>query len=314
MARAGDKDYKVKRFGRIGVLAGGPSSEREISLKSGEAVFEALQDCGFKPVFIDISERIEEDIKKQRIDIAFIALHGGFGEDGTVQKILGDLKIPYTGSGPEASRLALDKLASRMIFQNLGIDVPKYMVHKKGVEIKIDDLNMPLVIKPQREGSSVGLSLVFDPEEMNKALDKAFSYGDTILIEEFIRGREITVGIIDDEPLPVIEIVPEGGCYDYYAKYKSPNTRYLVPAPIKRSDFKRAQDIGLKAHKALKCRSFSRVDMILGGDEKIYVLEVNTIPGLTSRSLLPKAAEAAGISFSKLCEKILEGALKDEKL
>ena len=312
MAGARDKNSKIKKFGRVGVLAGGPSSEREISVKSGRTVYNALRKAGFDSIFIDLRNHINKTIKDRRLDAAFIALHGGFGEDGTVQKILEELGIPYTGSGPEASRLALDKLASRIIFQKTGLDVPRFKVLEREEKFSIGDFNLPLVVKPQREGSSVGLSVVFDLKKMHRALDKAFFYGGKVLIEEFIRGRELTVGILDDKPLPVVEIVPESGCYDYRAKYESPDTKYLVPAPLRKSDFKKAQIKGLKAHQALGCRFFSRVDMILGEDGKIYLLEVNTIPGLTSRSLLPKAAFAAGIDFCQLCRKILEGA-KDER-
>lgn len=301
----------MREFGTIGVLAGGPSSERSISLKSGEAVHDALRKGGLHSVLIDFhGGNIENLLKAQSIDVAFVALHGGFGEDGTLQKILEDMRIPYTGSGPEASRLALDKLASRTIFQNMDLNVPKFKVIKKGSHCSADDMKMPLVVKPRREGSSVGLSVVFDLKDLDKALEKAFSYGDYILVEEFIKGRELTVGILDDRPLPVVEIIPDKGCYDYHAKYESHKTEYLVPAPIKRAYIKGAKEAGYKAHKALGCRSFSRVDMILGQDGKIYVLEINTIPGFTSRSLLPKAALAIGIDFCNLCKKIVEGALK----
>lgn len=295
------------KFGRIGILAGGPSSEREISLKSGEAVYNTLKDAGFETVFMDISEHIEEDIREARIDKAFIALHGGFGEDGTIQSILENLKIPYTGSGPEASRLALDKLASRIIFEEAGLKVPRYKALGKNDEIEIGALRLPLIVKPQREGSSVGLSLVLGLNGLGEACREAFRYGDMILVEEYIKGRELTVGILDDRPLPVIEIIPAGNFYDYNAKYKSPETKYVVPAPIKRTVFKEAQTAGIRAHRALGCRSFSRVDMILGEDGIIYVLEINTIPGLTSRSLLPKAAQEVGIDFAALCRRILEG-------
>jgi len=303
----------MKKFRRIGVLAGGPSSERNISLKSGKAVYSALRKCGLKSILVDIHDKIERDIKKAKIDIAFVALHGGFGEDGTLQKVLEELKIPYTGSGPEASNLAMDKLASRLIFQKNGLNIPNYRALEREEKLELGDLNMPIVVKPQREGSSVGLSVIFNPKDIKKALDKAFGYGEKVLVEEFIRGRELTVGIFDETPLPVIEIIPESGCYDYYAKYESPSTKYLVPAPIKKRDFEAAQKAGLMAHKALGCRFFSRVDMILGEDSKIYILEVNTIPGLTSRSLLPKAAEAAGVDFCNLCKNILKGAIKDEE-
>lgn len=310
MAGARDKNNKVKRPKRIGVLAGGPSSERPISLKSGEAVHNALRELGFDAVFIDVYDRIESQLNETNVDAVFITLHGGFGEDGTVQRILEGLKIPYTGSGPESSRLALDKLASRLVFQRAGIDVPNYRLLKKGEKFELGDMELPLVIKPQNEGSSVGLSVINNLSYLKQGLDKAFAYGDNVLIEEFIKGRELTVGMLNDKPLPVVEIIPEGECYDYKAKYESVNTQYLVPAPIRRMYFKKAQEIGMRAHSALGCRSFSRVDMILGNNGKIYVLEVNTIPGLTSKSLLPKAAEAAGITFCDLCKTIMEAAIE----
>lgn len=298
----------MKDFGKIAILAGGPSSERDISIESGKAVHRVLKAGGFDTVFIDARGTLEHKISRSNADIVFIALHGAFGEDGTVQKILDRIGMPYTGSGPDASELAMDKEASRKVFQDKGINVPRYKVFKRGQRIDIGDLKLPLVVKPRREGSSIGLSTVFDIKDLKQAAEKAFSYDEKILIEEFIKGRELTVGILDDKPLPVIEILPENGCYDYYAKYKSSNTKYLVPAPVSCKEFKEAKAIGLKAHRALGCKSFSRVDMILDEQGRINILEVNTIPGLTSRSLLPKAAEAAGISFLDLCKKILEEA------
>lgn len=306
MAGTGDKDNRLK----IGVLAGGPSSERRISLKSGSAVCGALNKEGLDAFFIDIRGDAKRMLGGVDMDAAFIALHGGFGEDGTIQRILERRGIPYTGSGPEASRLALDKLASRRIFKKVGLCVPRYKALSIKERFKGITLNMPCVVKPQKEGSSIGLSVVMDAGDMDAALRKAFCFGDKAIIEEFIEGRELTVGILDERPLPVVEIRPEGKCYDYYAKYKSPATRYLIPAPVGKIFFKEAQNAGLKAHRALGCRTFSRVDMILGRDGRVYVLEVNTIPGLTSRSLLPKAAEAAGIDFSSLCKRILKGAFR----
>jgi D-alanine-D-alanine ligase len=298
----------MTRFKRVAVIAGGPTSERDISLRSGSAVKDALSESGFDAVLIDVYDEVSESVSKVKPEAVFIALHGGFGEDGTVQSALAELKIPYTGSGPEASRKALDKLESRILFEKHGLKAPKYVVVNKGEEPDIDSLNAPLVVKPKTEGSSVGLSVIRDAEDLRGALDEAFKYGDTALVEEFIKGRELTVGILDDKALPVVEIIPEGGCYDYKAKYESSNTRYLVPAPITDDIASRAGAAGIEAFKALGCRSFSRVDMILGDDNALYLLEVNTIPGLTSRSLLPKAAEAAGIDFRNLCRKILEGA------
>jgi len=298
----------MNAFNRVAVIAGGPTSERDISLRSGSAVRDALLGMDLDVVLIDVHDEVSESVSKIKPEAAFIALHGGFGEDGTVQSALARLKIPYTGSGPEASRKALDKLESRILFEKRGLKTPKYIAVNKGDEPDIGGLNAPFVVKPKDEGSSVGLSVIRDEKDLPGALSQAFKYGDTALVEEFIKGRELTVGILEDKALPIVEIVPEGGCYDYKAKYESPNTRYLVPAPITDEIASRAMADGMEAFTALGCRSFSRVDMILGDDNELYVLEVNTIPGLTPRSLLPKAAEAAGIDFRNLCRKILEDA------
>jgi D-alanine-D-alanine ligase len=295
---------------RIGVLAGGPSSEREISLKSGTAVHKALLDEGYNAIFLDVKDDICDIIKKNKIDVAFIALHGKFGEDGTVQRMLEGLGVPYTGSGVEASKTALDKIASKEIFVRVGIPVPKYAVAEDGrpIPAEIEALGWPIVVKPPLEGSSIGLSIVKDRSGLGQALKKAFKYGPKVLLEEYIDGRELTVGILDDKPLPVIEIVPKNKVYDYEAKYKSPDTGYLIPAPIEKDIFMRAQKLGEAAHLALGCRSMSRVDIMAKKDGALFVLEVNTIPGMTERSLLPKAAGAVGMSFGKLCVKLIESA------
>ena len=299
-------------LGRIGVLAGGPSSEREISLKSGRSVYETLKMLGLDARLIEVNSEPEENIKSAEVDIAFIALHGGFGEDGTIQGILEKMKIPYTGSGPSSSGLALDKVASKEAFIKNGISVPKYIAIKKRISIDDLDVNfkLPLVIKPQKEGSSIGLSVVRERGDFDGALQSAFNYGATVIIEEFINGMELTVGILDDKPLPVIEIVPKEKVYDFGAKYLDAETEYIVPARIEEDKHKTAKDLGARAHKALGCRDFSRVDMKMDENGNIFVFEVNTIPGLTERSLLPKAAQAAGISFGELCVKLLKLALK----
>lgn len=297
-----------KAIGKVGVLAGGPSNEREISLRSGRAVYTALVSEGLDAIFLDVRDDIYDIIKKNNIDIAFIALHGRFGEDGTVQRILEEAGIPYTGSGVEASRLALDKIAAKEVFIKAGIPVPRYIALKKG-RFAIDDVcafGFPMVVKPQLEGSSIGLSVVKGSGSLEAAIDKAFEYGDEIIAEEYIDGRELTVGVLDERPLAVIEIVTKNKVYDYNAKYDDPETRYIVPAPIEAESFKKAQELGARAHTALGCRSFSRTDMMMDKDGNIYVLEVNTIPGMTERSLLPKAAQADGVSFNSLCLKLIE--------
>lgn len=225
--------------------------------------------------------------------------------------MLEEANIPYTGSDVNASALALDKIASKEVFIKNNIPVPDYLVFEKD-KFDIEDadrLGYPIVVKPQFEGSSIGLSIVAGKELLKNALDEAFRYGDKVMLEEYIRGRELTVGILEDEALPVIEIVTRNNIYDYEAKYKNPDTKYLVPAPIDETSRREAVRLGVMAHKALGCADFSRVDMIIDGRGRIFVLEVNTIPGMTERSLLPKAAGAIGLPFSGLCVKILENAL-----
>ncbi|MFA5500479.1 MAG: D-alanine--D-alanine ligase [Candidatus Omnitrophota bacterium] len=301
----------ASKFGRIGVLAGGPSSERDISLCSGKAVHSALLSQGLNAVLLDVKDSIRDVIAANVIDVAFIALHGKFGEDGTVQKMLEDASIPYTGSDVEASRLALDKITSKEVFIKNGIPVPAYIVFEKNIFSidEADSLGYPLVVKPQFEGSSIGLSIVREKKLLKGSLDKAFQYGDRLLLERYVEGRELTVGILENKALPVIEIVTRNKVYDYEAKYKNADTKYLVPAKINKDAYERASLLGVMAHKALGCNSFSRVDIMMKESGDMFVLEVNTIPGMTERSLLPKAAEAIGLRFSDLCVKILENAL-----
>ncbi len=304
------------KFGKIGVLMGGPSTEREISLKSGKAVYESLIGSGLKVVSIDIkTDEVAQNMRLIRghgIDIAFIALHGRFGEDGRIQDILDTLKIPYTGSGAVASCLAMDKIASRKIFEKSGLAVPRYKAednlsyNANWKTRRRDDFVFPLVVKPVTHGSSIGLSIVRREEEMDKSVDFALSFDERIIIEEYIRGREVTVGILGQKVLPVIEIIPKKGFFDYKAKYHSGMTDYVVPAQLQRETCANIQKTALSAHKLLGCYGCSRVDIILSNDDTPFVLEVNTIPGLTSTSLLPKAAKAAGIDFPELCVKLLK--------
>ncbi|MFH1407320.1 MAG: D-alanine--D-alanine ligase [Candidatus Omnitrophota bacterium] len=309
---------KIREFGRIGVLLGGPSSEREISLRSGNAVCEALRGGGYDIVAIDpnsssLSDNAAGFIKEIRdanITVAFIALHGKFGEDGTVQKILELTDIPYTGSEPLASRLALDKISSRRVFESAGINVPQYRVFRRNQGLPPDVMKYPVVVKPAMSGSSIGLSVVKKQDALKEALDAAFQHDEWVIIEQYVDGREVTVGILDDEPLPVIEIIPKEKIFDYHAKYTPDATEYVVPALLERRLYQACQKAGLAAHKALDCRSFSRVDMIIDTKNNTpVVLEVNTIPGLTAISLLPKAAKAAGVDFLQLCEKLIYSAI-----
>ncbi len=302
-------------FGRIGVLMGGPSSEREISLKSGKAVYEALNGSGFDVIAIDIkTDDIKENIrliKSSRISCAFLALHGHFGEDGKIQGILDILNIPYTGSGALASRLAMDKISARQIFSLHGINVPRYKTIDRCSYSRIswnigNKLSFPVVVKPSAHGSSIGLSIVNRIEDLDRAIGLAFGFDEKVLIEEYVPGREMTVGVLDDRALPVVEIVPKNKVFDYEAKYKAGMTDYIVPAQLESEVISSVQDTALLAHRLLGCSGCSRVDVILDSNNTPFVLEVNTIPGFTETSLLPKAAKAEGLEFSELCLKLIK--------
>ncbi len=304
----------LNNFGRIGVLMGGASSEREISLKSGNAVYESLKNQALEVTAIDIqtddwhqNQRIIQDLS---LDIAFIALHGCFGEDGRIQALLEELNLCYTGSGPVASCLAMDKIASRRIFREQGLPVPNYVVFSANDDFRLlrqitAGLNPPFVVKPDQQGSSIGLSIVNAHDRLQQAIEYAAGFNERVIIDEYISGREITVGILGDSALPVVEIMPKKRFYDYEAKYKAGKSNYLIPADLSAPVTARAQTAALNAHKLLGCSGFSRVDIRLSPDNIPFILEINSIPGLTETSLLPKAAEAAGIDFTQLCIRIL---------
>jgi D-alanine-D-alanine ligase len=299
---------------RIGVLMGGTSAEREVSLRSGRAVEQALKAQGLRVDGIDVGPDIIEQLRAKGVELAFILLHGRGGEDGTIQGLLEILKIPYTGSGVLASALAMNKLYSKQLFELRGLLTPPYRVWERENQRPFSmgslDLERPVVVKPLEEGSTIGVSIVREGDELGPACEEAFRFGPSILIEKYIAGREITVGILGEEPLPVIEMVPRSGFYDYRAKYTSGMTEYLVPAPLPTDLRGRIQEVGLEAHRALGCSGFSRVDMRLDADGNPFVLEVNTVPGMTETSLLPKAAAAAGYDFLALTRRILELALR----
>ena len=291
---------------KVAVLAGGPSCEREISLISGKAVFEALVLKGIPSTTLDPVGDFLPALKKERPFMAFLALHGNFGEDGTIQKILEDEGILYTGCGIEASKTAFDKSKAQSIFQKSGIRIPEFITIERGEEIvRPEKFSFPLVVKPATSGSSVGISILFEPRGYVQAVLTAFQYSDTVLVERYIRGRELTVGFLSDQPLPVVEVIAKRKFYDYEAKYKESGTRYEFPAHLNAQEERAVTAIASKAYRALGCEVMARADIILGEDGKPYVLEINTIPGLTGKSLLPKAAFAAGIDFPGLCVRIL---------
>ncbi|MBU1087781.1 MAG: D-alanine--D-alanine ligase [Candidatus Omnitrophica bacterium] len=305
----------------IGVLMGGFSSEREISLKSGTAVCRALKNLYAKILVFDFKteQELVAKLKKSKVDCMFNALHGRFGEDGQVQKILDDLNIVYTGSGSAACALAMNKVAAQQVFKQQGLIVPEYQVfNKHSVQSQGFYADFPLVVKPAMEGSSIGLSIVDDPQELFLALKQALLLDQDILIEKYISGREITIGILEDKPLPIIEVVPKNKFYDFQAKYTVGMTEYRVPAQFPRDIIEQVQGLAIKAHKALGCRCFSRVDMIIDSRNNPYILEVNAIPGLTETSLLPKAARAVGIEFADLCQIMIRSAeqakIKDQEM
>ena len=310
-----------RSYGRIGVLMGGPSSERAISLKSGHAVYEALRKAGLSVVAIDIATDSQTQasrvIRSHRIDCAFIALHGRFGEDGQIQEVLEGLGLPYTGSGALASRLAMDKIGSLRIFQMHGLFVPRFEVLAMASHnlnwMRHMRLGFPVVVKPAAGGSSIGLSIVEDSRGLDRAVDEAFRYDSRVILQEYISGREITVGILEERALSVIEIVPKNKFFDYEAKYQAGMTEYIVPARLPGAVARQAQKAALAAHKLLGCWACSRVDIILDGGNRPFLLEINTIPGMTATSLLPKAAAVTGMDFTALCLKLVELAYEKTK-
>lgn len=309
---------KINRFGRVGVLMGGLSPERPISFRSGKAVYDALRSINIDAVAISLDTENPEDIDKilrvYNVDVCFIAMHGRFGEDGTLQYILERLNVAYTGSGVRASRLSMDKAASREIFKDNGLCAPRYFIINKATKGSIKEslrkFKFPLVVKPVNAGSSVGLSIVEDKTKLKKAIDDAHLLDDRVMIEEYIAGRELTVGILDDESLPIIEIVPKRGFFSYDAKYIPGLTQYIIPVKLGKKIANKVSEAAALAHKSLYCFGCSRVDIILSKkSQKPYILEVNSIPGFTSLSLLPRAAKHKKIEFPELCSRLIESAL-----
>lgn len=291
---------------------GGLSREREISLRTGKAIQKALTEKGYTVCSIDVGRDIAEALIKKKIECAFLALHGKFGEDGTVQGMLELMRIPYTGSGVLASALANHKIMSKKIFLCDKIPTPPFEVfHRDKIQkdpLRTVSLSLPLVVKPAREGSTIGISIVKKEEEFVHALKEAGKYDEEILVEEFMKGKEITVGILEDIPLPVIEIVPKSGFYDYHSKYTKGETEYIIPARIPREKYLYAQEISLRAFRGLSCTGCARVDLVTDENANPFVIDVNTMPGMTETSLLPQAASYAGIAFEDLVERILLGA------
>lgn len=288
---------------QIAVLAGGPGSERDVSLHSAAAVAEAIRQAGAPARVFDV--RDDQFTLPPEIDLVFNMIHGTFGEDGALQAILDARGIAYTGEGAAASRLAFDKILTKRRFDERGVATPRWETIRRGEQ---PALPLPIVVKAPREGSSVGVYLVREPAELEPALRGAAERAEEILIEELIDGQELTVGILGDLVLPVILIKPRAGFYDFKNKYPFLNptgaAEHYCPAPLDEETTARVQALALAAHRALGLETYSRVDLLLDRDERAFVLEINTIPGMTGSSLLPEAARAAGIDFPQLCERI----------
>ena len=296
---------------RIGVLMGGLSAEREVSLQSGGAVHQALLAQGYHAVAIDVGRDLAAVLAQEQVEAAFIALHGRYGEDGCVQGLLELMQIPYTGSGVLASALAMHKLYSKQTFASAGILTAPFHHFRRGQQVRLEDLSfgLPLVVKPVQEGSSVGVSIVREEAQLEVALASAFRHDAEILVEQYIKGPEVQVGIQDDRPIGAIEIVPKNEFYDFEAKYTDGMAEHIFPARLAPALYETAQQIGLAAHLALGCSGYSRVDLLVTETGEGYVLEVNTLPGMTALSLLPEiAAKGAGLPFEALVERIIESA------
>ena len=307
-------DRNPASLGKVAVLFGGRSAEREISIRSGSGVLAALERQGVDAHAFDPAQRPMDDLRREGFDRAFVALHGRYGEDGTVQGALELLDIPYTGSGVMASAVAMDKVFTKRVWLNHGLPTPKFEVVRRGDALRElpDRLGLPLIFKPPHEGSTIGISKVAGYSEVEDAFELAAKYDDTVLVEQFVAGRELTVAILgkgeNARALPVIEIQAPGGNYDYHNKYFGDDTHYLCPAPLTAEVAARVQAVSLDAYRAIECEGWARVDLILDAQDRPWLLEINTSPGMTDHSLVPMAARAQGVSYDELVLEVLASA------
>ena len=308
---------------KIGVLMGGRSPERDVSLRTGDAIYNALQANGYPAVKIDVGFDVVEKIKTEGIDLAFLALHGRYGEDGAVQGMLEMLDISYTGSGVLASALAMDKIATKKMLLFEGLPTPRFLTISEleamaiGLENiseqVLQEMSLPLVIKAPTQGSTIGISFVRQREQLADAFTLAFNYDPVAMVEQFIEGVELTASVLgNDDPvaLPLIEIVSASGVYDYDAKYTTGMSEHIIPPRISTENQNKIKDLAIRTYKAIGCRGLARVDFILAQSGSPYILEINTIPGMTATSLFPDAARAAGIDFQDLIERLIRLALE----
>lgn len=309
--------------GKVNVvlLSGGSSGERDISLASGQGAREALEEAGFNVMVLDPAIKADLAVLvESTFDVAFICLHGRYGEDGTIQGLLEVLGLPYIGSGVWSSALAIDKSKTKVFYEHFGIPTPPSVTLHDPKEYSgaalIEKIGSPCVVKPANEGSALGVRIVKEPQEVENALIEAFRLDTEVLVEAYIAGTELTVSVIgNDKPqaLPIIQIVPENDFYDFESKYAPGGSKHICPAPLAPEQTAKVQSIALAAHKALECRGVSRTDIIMDDKGDCWTLETNTVPGMTSTSLLPDAGRAAGYSFSELCTKLVEFALEDAR-
>jgi len=304
----------AKVLGKVAVLMGGPSAEREISLISGKAVLEALKSRGVDAHGFDPAERELFDLKREGFERAFIALHGRFGEDGTVQGALEVLRIPYTGSGVMGSAIAMDKWRTKLVWDASGIPTPRFAMVTPGTnwERLVELMGLPIIIKPVHEGSTIGLTKVREASELPAAYELAARYDPLVIAEEFIEGQELTAAVLGESALPLVRIVAPEGNYDYRNKYFTDVTKYYCPSGIAQAMEEEIRQVTLKCFRVLGCRGWGRADLILRADGTYSFLEMNTSPGMTGHSLVPMAAKAAGLSYADLCVKILEDARLDD--
>ncbi len=321
---------------RIGVLMGGLSSERDISMRSGLAIYQNLQEMGYNVVPIDVGKDVSNILKKEKVKVAYLALHGGMGENGAMQGLLEVNGIQYTGSNVMASALAMDKETSKKIFSYHGLPVPPFIVVKKPAggkkrsaagkqadkevdatgaftypDLSNPPFDMPWVVKPDSEGSSIGVCIIKEEDELAACLEKTFAFGQRVIVEKFIKGKELHIGILGDRVLGGVEVRSSLEFYNYEAKYTSGLTDYIMPPEIDEAVYESAKGMALKAHKVLGCSGATRVDFMIDENNMPYILEVNTLPGMTTTSLLPKIAAAAGLNFDGLIEEIIRLAVKE---
>lgn len=303
----------------IAVLAGGLSLERDVSLRSGRRVSEALADRGHHVTRLDLEDTLVRTLAQGSFDVAFLALHGKAGEDGTVQGLLDLLGIPYTGPGPTASALAWNKVVCKGLWRRAGLDTPDWvalssdavrdMGAAQALDRVVDRVGLPLVVKPAQGGASMGVRRIDRVEDLAPALVAGYSYHDVVCVERYVEGSEVAVSIVDGEPLPAVEIVPKEGAYDFSARYTHGATEFFAPARLDEAVLERCADVALAAYRLVGCRRVTRADLRLDAENRPWLLELDTCPGMTETSLLPMAASAAGWDFGSLCERLIESAL-----